>query len=63
MFEKKIKKFFNSVSVCGEKPKEEVKIDKRLLAIIGVSAGAICAALGAGLAIYFCTKPELCEEI
>ncbi len=53
MFEKKIRNFFNSVSVCGEPPKHEIKIDKRLLAVIGISAGTLCAALGAGLAIYF----------
>ncbi len=62
MFEKKIKKFFNSVVVCGERPKEEVKIDKRLLAILSISAGTLCTALGAGLAIYFYTNHELCEE-
>ncbi len=56
MFEKKIKKFFNSVSVCGEGPLGKRKTDKRLYAIIGISACTICAALGAGLAIYLTDK-------
>ncbi len=58
MFEKKIKKFFNSVHVCGEKPSREIRIDGRLLAIIGTAAGIVCAALGAGLAVYFLSKEE-----
>ncbi len=63
MFEKKIKNFFNSVSVCGERPRREVRIDKRLLLLIGLSAGTACAALGAGLAIYFVDKNgKLSEE-
>ncbi len=56
MFEKKIKKFFNSVSICGERPVHKVKVDRRLLIIAGAAAGTVCAALGAGLAIYFMDK-------
>ncbi len=56
MFEKKIKNFFDSVSICGEKPKKEIKMDRRLFIIIGMTAGALSAALGAGLALYFTTE-------
>ncbi len=65
MFEKKIKKFFDSVSVCGEEPTQKIKIDKRLFILAGVAVGSVCVALGAGLSVYFLDKSgkeALCED-
>lgn len=49
MFEKKIKNFFNSVTVCGEFP-EKKKAPCKKRSILLITAGVSCAILGAILA-------------
>lgn len=55
MFEKKIKKFFNSVTVCGELPTKE-KIDKRILVPLEIAAGVACVLAGALVAMVLMDK-------
>ena len=47
MFEKKIKDFFNSVTVCGEFPKKKSEISPKLSASIKITASIACVLLGA----------------
>ena len=55
MFEKKIKNFFNSVTVCGELPTKE-KMDKRLLTAIEIASGVAGIMIGAILALFLMDK-------
>ena len=66
MFEKKIKTFFNTVKIGGDLPMIDTKLDKKhLLAVIEISAGAVCAVIGGVLLMCFVDKfgkelPESC---
>ncbi len=53
MFEKRIKTFFNSVKICGEMPSKKAKLDKRVLAMLEITAGVACAVVGGILAMCF----------
>ncbi len=55
MFEKKIRNFFNSVTVCGELPTKE-KMDKRLLTAIEITAGIASVMIGAVIALCLMDK-------
>ena len=53
MFEKKIKEFFNSVTICGEEPTKKAMLDKRILMMAGVTTGIAVAVISAGIAMLW----------
>jgi hypothetical protein len=56
MFEKKIKNFFNSVTVCGEFPKKKSERSTKLSASLKITASVACVLLGALLAAKLIDK-------
>lgn len=56
MFEKKIKDFFNSVTVCGEFPKKKPCHSSILCVALTITAGVACVITGALLAAKLIDK-------
>lgn len=56
MFEKKIKDFFNSVTVCGEFPKKKSELSPKLSASLTITASIACVLFGALLAAKLIDK-------
>lgn len=56
MFEKKIKDFFNSVTVCGEFPSKKQKSDPKRFTALTITAAVACVLAGALLAAKLMDK-------